>query len=119
MGPASVSFQPSELAKWSIIFFLAGICCKVGDELRWFARRFVPICAVVAGIVFLILVEDMGTAAFICLVTFFMLLMAGANPLHVMMPIPVGVAGFGYVLINSPWRLDRLRAFMHPELWAR
>ncbi len=116
-GPATISFQPSELAKWSVIFFLAGICCRVGDELRMFRKRFIPICAVVASIVILILVEDMGTAAFISLVAFFMLIIAGARWWHVLLPLPVGLLGFAFVLIKSPWRMQRIAAFLHPEKW--
>ena len=28
-GPAKISFQPSELAKWSLVFVLAGVCARL------------------------------------------------------------------------------------------
>ena len=34
LGPIAVSFQPSELAKWVIVFFLADISDKYGDEIK-------------------------------------------------------------------------------------
>lgn len=118
IGPATISFQPSELAKWSIIIFLAGICTHVGSDIRQFRRRFVPICAVVGLVVALVLVEDLGTAAFISLVAFLMLILAGARWWHVTMPLPFGAAAFAFALMHSPGRLERIKAFLEPEKWA-
>ncbi len=118
LGSFTISFQPSELAKWSIIFFLAGICDKLGEDIRLFWKRFIPICLVVGMVVSLIVLEDFGTAAFIGLLAFFMLIIAGAKWWHVMAPLPLGMAGFLYILISSPGRIVRIKAFLNPEQWA-
>jgi len=65
IGPFKVSFQPSELAKWATIFFLAGFCERYGAGIRSFRRRFVPACCLVGLVVGLIVIEDVGTAALI------------------------------------------------------
>jgi len=117
-GPATISFQPSELAKWAVIFFVAGICARLGEDIRFFRKRFVPVCGVVAVPVALILVEDMGTAAFISLIVFFMLIIAGARLWHLLLPLPLGLLAFAVVLLKSPWRLQRIAAFLHPEDWS-
>jgi len=118
LGPASVSFQPSELAKWTMVLFLAAVCTKLGDGIRLFWTRFLPLCALIAAVCGLIITQDLGTALFIGLVSFLMLVIAGARWWHVLMPLPFAVAGFIAILYYSPHRLDRLLAFIYPERYG-
>ena len=114
-GPITVSFQPSELAKWILVFFLAGVCDKFADELKSFWKRFVPICSVVAVVVGLVIIEDFGTAAFIALLAFVMLIIGGAKWWHILTPMPFGAAAFLMALIRSPSRMQRIIAFLQPD----
>jgi cell division protein FtsW len=118
IGPTYISFQPSELAKWSVVFFLAAFCDKNAELLQSFRKGFVPVCLVIALVVGLIVVEDFGTAAFICLLAGAMLLVGGAKVWHLLTPVPLAGALFCYVLVTSPGRLQRIAAFLHPEKWA-
>src|SRR3972149_5422992 len=43
-GPFVVSFQPSELAKWAIVSFLAAISDKFGGDIKLYWKRFIPVC---------------------------------------------------------------------------
>ncbi len=118
LGPVSVSFQPSELAKWSVIFFLAAVCDRIGTDIRMFWKRFVPICMVIGLTVGLIIVEDFGTAAFVALLAFLMLIIAGAKWWHILAPLPFGAVAVFFALIRSPARMMRITAFLNPEKWA-
>ena len=118
LGPISVSFQPSELAKWAVIFFLAAVCDKFQDGIRKYWRGFVPVCLVVGLVVALVIVEDFGTAAFIALLSFLMLLIAGVKWWHIMTFVPLGSAAFFFMLISSPGRMKRISAFVNPDKWA-
>jgi cell division protein FtsW len=115
VGPITVSFQPSELAKWAIILFLAGVCDRFATELKLYWKRFVPICFVVGLVAGLIVIEDFGTAAFISLLAFLMLIIAGVKWWHILTPLPLAAAAFLAVLIRSPSRMQRIIAFLHPE----
>lgn len=117
-GPISISFQPSELAKWSLVFFLAALCDKLHESIRLYWKRFVPTCLLIALVVALIIIEDFGTAAFITLLGFMMLIIGGAKWWHVLTPVPVALAGFCVALVRFPGRLERIAAFLHPEKWA-
>jgi len=114
-GPIMVSFQPSELAKWVTIFFLAAVCDKFTANLKLYWKRFVPICSVIGVIVGLIIIEDFGTAAFVALLAFLMLIIAGAKWWHILTPMPLGAIAFLLALIHSPSRMQRIIAFLHPE----
>ncbi len=117
-GPISISFQPSELAKWSLVFFLAAFCDKFSDSLKLYRKRFVPACLVVAAVVGLIIVEDFGTAAFIAFLAFLMLIIAGVKSWHILTPLPIAAVAFFAALIHSPSRFQRILAFLNPEKWA-
>jgi cell division protein FtsW len=118
IGPISVSFQPSELAKWMVIFFLAAVCDKYREGIRLYWRGFVPVCLVVGVVVGLVIVEDFGTAAFIALLSFLMLIIAGVKWWHILTPLPFGAAAFFLMLISSPSRMRRIAAFVNPEKWS-
>jgi len=118
VGPISISFQPSELAKWSIVFFLAAFFERYSNEPDSYWKKFIPICLIIALVIVLIIPEDFGTAAFIALVCFLMLLMAGIKLSHILTLIPAGAVVFMAVLLRSPSRLNRIAAFLHPEEWS-
>jgi cell division protein FtsW len=118
LGPVSVSFQPSELAKWTVIFFLAAVCDKYRDGIRRYWRGFVPVCLVIGLVVALVIVEDFGTAAFIALLSFLMLIIAGVKLWHILTPLPFSAAAFFLMLVSSPGRMKRISAFVYPDKWT-
>ncbi|UCD52890.1 MAG: cell division protein FtsW [Phycisphaerales bacterium] len=115
VGPVSVSFQPSELAKWTMVFVLAALCTRIGSYVRRYWTGFLPLCMLIGLVCGLIVIEDFGTAAFIALMSFMMLFVAGVRWWHVLTLLPVGVVGFVAALFQSPHRLKRLEAFLYPE----
>ncbi|UCF14794.1 MAG: FtsW/RodA/SpoVE family cell cycle protein [Phycisphaerales bacterium] len=118
LGPITVSFQPSELAKWAVIFFAAAACASLGDEIRRFFTRFVPLCLVFGLVAGLIIVEDFGTAALITVLALLMLIIAGARLWHILPPLPFAGAAFYAAIASSPARKQRLLAFLHPDKWT-
>ena len=118
IGPIAISFQPSELAKWAVIFFIAAVCDKFGDDIKLFWKRFVPVCVVVGLVVGLIIVEDFGTAALITLLTFLMLIIAGVKLWHILPPLPFAAIAFYAAIASSAARKQRILAFMNPDKWT-
>jgi cell division protein FtsW len=118
LGPASISFQPSELAKWTMVFVLAAVCSRLGPDIRRYWTRFLPLCLLIGLVCCLIVIEDFGTAAFIALISFVMLIVAGVRFWHLLTLLPLAGAGFAAALIQSPHRLKRLQAFLNPEQWG-
>ncbi len=117
LGSFSVSFQPSELAKWMVVFLIAALADIFGDEIKLFWKRFVPICLIVGLIMGLIIVEDFGTAALIALIAFLMLIMAGVKLWHILPPLPLAGFTFYYAIVSSPTRINRITAFRHLDKW--
>src|SRR5262249_22647719 len=111
-----VTFQPSELAKITTIFFLAA----------WFARRekpdgnvlsgfFVPL-AVISVPAALVLGEvDLGTTALIGATAFIVMFVAGTNLLWLGGLPFAGLGGSLSVATHICGRVGRLAAFLHPQ----
>ncbi|MFZ6034947.1 MAG: FtsW/RodA/SpoVE family cell cycle protein [Patescibacteria group bacterium] len=101
--------QPTELAKFSIIVYLAS----------WFRnsekRRFLSFISLVGFLIFLIILQpDMGTSTIVMLLSLIIYYLAGMNMIHLFLLAPV-VAGAFYLLIkSSPYRFNRFMAFMNP-----
>ncbi|MHC5060660.1 MAG: FtsW/RodA/SpoVE family cell cycle protein [Planctomycetota bacterium] len=114
-GPAYVSFQPSELAKWAMVFFLAAFVAGFAESIKLFWRRFVPACLVAGVVAALIVTQDFGTAAFISLLTFLILVIGGACWWHFLTPLPVAATACYAAIVSSPTRVNRITSFINPE----
>lgn len=118
VGSIFISFQPSELAKWSLVFFLAAFCDNFSADIRLYWKRFVPACLVIAVVAGLIITEDFGTAAFISFLGLLMLLIGRVKWWHILTLLPFGLIGFCVALLRSPGRIQRIAAFLNPQKWA-
>ena len=114
-GPLFLSFQPSELAKWAMVFFLAACVGKFSNTIKLYWKRFIPMCLVAGLVVALIVTQDFGTAAFIALLALVMLIIGGACWWHFLTPLPVTAAAFYAAIVSSPTRVNRIRSFINPE----
>jgi cell division protein FtsW len=116
LGPAGagLGFQPSELAKVSLVLLLAGLAARLGPGIRSFWTGFLPLASVGAIFAALVGVEDFGTAALLAAVAGCILLGAGAKFWHLAIVSLPGVAGLAYLIIDKPYRVQRLTAFLDP-----
>ena len=114
-GSMYISFQPSELAKWVMILFLAAYLERYADSMDLFWRRFVPVCLVAGLIAVLIIRHDFGTAAFIVMMTFIVLLLAGVKLLYLLPPLPVVLGGLTVAILASQTRIHRITRFLDPS----
>jgi cell division protein FtsW len=112
LGPINLSFQPSELAKWVMIIFLAAIMDRCHDDLNKFFTRFVPICIVPTAVAALIITQDFGTAAYIALMTAVLLWLGGAVWWHFLTPLPLVIPGFIAAIVTSQTRMNRIKDFL-------
>ncbi|MGA2915846.1 MAG: FtsW/RodA/SpoVE family cell cycle protein [Sedimentisphaerales bacterium] len=114
LGPASLNFQPSELAKWSLVLFVPAVCALLGEKIKKF-RNFAILCVIIGLIAGLIVIEDFGTAIFIVFVSFVILFVAGAKWWHFLTPLPILAILFAAAIITSPERRERIKTFINPD----
>ena len=112
IGP--VGLQPSEIAKWGVPIILAWYAVRFRDRLATFKWGFLVPLGAVGVLCALIALEDLGTAALIMAVSVLMLLAAGARLRWVLAMAPVGILGFVVLVVTSPYRVNRIIAFLDP-----
>jgi cell division protein FtsW len=102
-----VSFQPSELIKFTMVLFLASLLSR---------RRGLLLPLVILGMVLapIVMQPDLGTAVAIAGTAFIMLFAAGANLWHLAGIAGVGIAGVIGLSLSSPYRLRRMLAYINP-----
>jgi cell division protein FtsW len=110
-----ITLQASEVAKISLVFYLAYYLSKKNRRIEDFAYGVMPLLAIVclsSGLVFL--EPDFGTALIIGMWAMFILFIAGMQLKHLAGLFGVGVPLVIILMILEPYRRARLTAFMHP-----
>ena len=116
VGLGPVTFQPSEIAKIAVVFFLAWWFARHEKESGRILEGFVMPFAVVAILLLLIVLEvDLGTTALIGATMFVIMFVAGTHPVLLGLLSLGGLAGILFVATHMSERMGRLSAFMDPE----
>jgi cell division protein FtsW len=114
LGPAT--FQPSEIAKVAVIFFLAAWFAIREKESSQLLKGFVIPFAIVCTTLILIIIEvDLGTTALIGATMFVIMFVAGTHPALLGILSLGGLGGILFVATHMSERMGRLAAFMDPE----
>jgi len=109
-------FQPSELAKLTVIVMLAAWMSRYGrraSEFLWgLLYPMVPL-VIIAALVFF--EPDYGATVLIMAVGFLILFAGGTRFSHLFATGVCGVAGFAVAVFHDPVRVGRVLAFVWPE----
>ena len=114
-GEYGIRFQPSELAKWVTVMFMAVYAVHRQDKIREFRRGFLPACLVLLVVVGLIGKEDFGTGALVGVMGMVVLLVGGVRWWHMLILIPLGAVAFYVLVYSDPYRWGRIVAFMDTD----
>lgn len=113
-------FQPSEIMKVAIIFFIATMISKNPKKIKKFWTGLVPYLALLGVVCVLLLKEPhMSAAAIIAVIVIAMIFVAGAKMKHL---VPIGLAGgIGAFILayTSEYRWKRVMIFLDPWQDAR
>ncbi|NIA08056.1 MAG: FtsW/RodA/SpoVE family cell cycle protein [Actinobacteria bacterium] len=110
-----LGFQPSELAKISLVVFLAAFYARPTAQPRSFLRGFLPGALVVGLITCLIAKEDFGTGALVAFVGVLLMAAAGVRLLHLLSVLPPAALAFYKWVYCVGWRWQRFTAFLNPQ----
>lgn len=112
--PVFGQFQPSEFAKLTLVLWVAAAASRNPRALMTL-RGIVPYLGMTFLMAALILLEpDLGTATTLAFVGLAMVLVAGAQPRHIMLALAVGGTLGAIAIAASPYRRARLLAFLDP-----
>jgi cell division protein FtsW len=110
-----LSFQPSELAKFAIVLYMATVLSYAGPRIKRLWTGIVPVL-IVPGVTFLLILEqpNLSTAGSIMIVSLILIIMAGAKWRHILLMLAGGVCVGGFYAWSEPYRRRRLLSFRNP-----
>lgn len=113
LGP--ISFQPSEMAKISVILFVAYALAKKKEKVRDFKVGFLPVLILSGIFIGLILAgRDLGSAFTLGLITFAMIFISGTRLRYLVGAILLSLPILYYFIFAVDFRRQRILAFLDP-----
>ncbi|MES2088867.1 MAG: putative lipid II flippase FtsW [Pseudomonadota bacterium] len=110
-----MNFQPSELAKLAITLYAADYMVRKMDVKEHFFRAVAPMAVAVAVVGLLLLAEpDMGAFMVIAAIAMSILFLGGVNGRMFFLITAVLVGAFVLMVTLSPWRRERIFAYLDP-----
>jgi len=110
-----LSFQPSELAKFTLVVYLSYFMAKKGDRIRDFKDGLVPAYVITALFLVLAAIQpDFGSALTIAGVAGIMLFAGGANVLQLGGTLLVALPVIVVAIVHKAYRWRRISAFLNP-----
>ena len=113
IGPLGI--QPSEAAKLALIIFTSKYLENSNKFIKNIKTGVLPILAILFLIFGLIMLQpDFGTGMIIVVSILAMMLVAGVNWKFFLCLGGIGVVGITALIIQAPYRLDRILSFLNP-----
>ena len=110
-----MSFQPSELAKLAIAMYAASYMVRKMDVKENFLQAVWPMAVALAVIGLLLLAEpDMGAFMVIAMIALGILFLGGVNGRMFALGVGVLLGAFVLMIALSPWRAQRIFAYLDP-----
>ena len=110
-----MSFQPSELAKLAMAMYAASYMVRKMDVKERFFQAVWPMAVALAVIGVLLLAEpDMGAFVVIAAMALGILFLGGVNGRMFFLSFAVLMGAFALMIASSPWRRERIFAFLNP-----
>lgn len=110
-----VNFQPSELMKVSMLLFAAEYAVRKQEHMHNFVRGFMPMAFALAVVGMVVLAEpDLGAFMVIVAVAVGILFIGGINGKLFSSLLAVLISSFLLLIWMSPWRRERLFAYLDP-----
>ena len=110
-----MNFQPSELMKLAVVLYAANYTVRKQEWMQTVAKGFLPMGVAVVVVGMLLLLEpDMGAFLVIAAVAMGILFLGGINGKLFAGLVGVAVGAFALLITASPWRRERIFAYLNP-----
>ncbi len=112
-----INFQPSELAKLTMVVLAAFLFSDSRRDLSDWKTGLLPVLSVLAPIFLLVLAQpDLGTLSILVVIVFGMLYLSKVPKIYLTVLGSLLVLGFLSLIVIKSYRMERFTTFLHPEL---
>ncbi len=114
----TLSIQPSEIVKFLMIVFYAGVLVKNRDTLSLYGKGLIKNIAFLAPIIGLLLLQPHLSASIVIIgIVCIIMIVAGCKFKHFLLTgLGLGLPGLAVLIAIEPYRLQRFLTFLNP--WA-
>ncbi|MDU0809953.1 MAG: putative lipid II flippase FtsW [Burkholderia sp.] len=110
-----ISIQPSEIMKLAVTVYVANYTVRKQKYMQSFLKGFLPIASAITFIGIPILLEpDMGAIIMIIIITMGLLFIGGVSGKLFSGLVMTAVSVFTMIIWLSPWRRERIFAYLDP-----
>jgi len=111
----TLSFQPSELVKLSLLLYLSNFFSKHQVEIRNFWRGFLPPLLITIGIASLVFIQpDLGSTFLLFCLFLIIAFTAGIRLCHLFFLLLSLFISVPFLIIIRPYWMNRITTFFHP-----
>ena len=111
------SFQPSELAKFAMIVYLAHMLSKKHDRIDDLLNTVIPPLLVAASFAALVYLQnDFSTSVFLLLLCLTMFFVAGVKVIYFVFLASAAVPRSAILLLTKEHRVQRIISFLNPQV---
>jgi len=113
---STLSFQPSEIVKFLVIVFYAGILVRNRDSLQLYGKGLIRHCLFLAPIIGLLLLQPHLSSSIVIIgIACIMMIVAGCKFKHFLFTgLGAGIPGLAALIAIEPYRLKRFVTFLDP-----
>jgi len=115
IGMAGINLQPSELLKLMMVMYAADYTVRKQQYMHKLTKGFFPMAGAVAVVGSLLLLQpDLGAFGVIVCIAMGILFLGGFNLVWFGGILSVLISVFSLIILLSPWRRERMLAYMDP-----
>ena len=105
--------QPSEFAKFALLFHLSALISTKGEAIRDFKKGLLPMMIWIAFVVGLVMAQpNFSAGMMIILLSCVMLFVSRARFLHMLGTAAAVLPVIGLYMVSAPYRMERIRSFL-------
>lgn len=107
------SLQPSEIAKFALLFHLAFLLSNKREKLADFKTGFMPLLIWIGSVVVLVMLQpNFSTGAMIFMLGMMLIYIGGARMKHVLLSLSALIPALLVYMVSAPYRMKRILSFV-------
>jgi len=116
LSVAGFSIQPSEFAKYALVFHLAFLLSSKRETLLDFKRGFIPLMIWVGLVTLLVFLQpNFSNGAMIAAISLMMVFMGGIKLSHIVLTMGAALPVLVFYLFGAQYRIERIKSFLGGE----
>lgn len=113
LSVGGMSLQPSEIAKFALLFHLSYLLSNKREKLADFQKGYLPLMFWIGGVVVLIMIQpNFSTGSMVFALGMILIFVGGARIKHVFLSMSALLPALLIYMVSAPYRMKRILSFV-------